>query len=198
MKKKKLTLGISAIIVTILVALDQVTKYLAVVFLRNNKPVSIIPDVFEFQYLENRSAAFGMDPVSLLHKLFSIQAFHDDPELFLRVKMGFFIVFTISMVMVFIYIYTRIPDKKRFYSMDLILILFISGAIGNFIDRVTLQYVVDFFYFKLIDFPIFNVADIYVTVAAFLMVFLMLFYYKEEDLEEIFPSKKKPKIKEQA
>ena len=75
--------------------------------------------------------------------------------------------------------------------MDIILLLFISGAIGNFIDRVRLQYVIDFFYFKLIDFPIFNVADIYVTVAAFCLIVLFLFYYKEADLEEVFPSKKK-------
>ena len=46
----------------------------------------------------------------------------------------------------------------------------------------------DFFYFKLIDFPVFNVADIYVTVGAFLLAFLLLFYYKEEDLDRIFHS----------
>ena len=66
--------------------------------------------------------------------------------------------------------------------------MFFSGAIGNFIDRVRQGYVVDFFYFSLINFPIFNVADIYVTAAAFLLIFLCLFYYKEEDFEQIFPS----------
>ena len=58
------------------------------------------------------------------------------------------------------------------------------------IDRLTQKYVVEFLYFKLIDFPIFNVADIYVTVAAFAMIFFGLFYYKEEDFNQIFPSKK--------
>ncbi len=48
-----------------------------------------------------------------------------------------------------------------------------------------LNYVVDFLYFKLIDFPIFNVADIYVTVSTFLLAVLVCFYYKEEDLERI-------------
>ena len=56
----------------------------------------------------------------------------------------------------------------------------------NFIDRVFRNYVVDFFYFKLIDFPVFNVADIYVPVAAFAMIILGLFYYKEEDYNKIF------------
>ena len=51
----------------------------------------------------------------------------------------------------------------------------------------------DFLYFELIYFPIFNVADIYVTVAAFAMVLLGLFYYKDEDYDLIFPSKKDKK-----
>ena len=54
-------------------------------------------------------------------------------------------------------------------------------AVGNFIDRLTRGYVVDFFYFSLIDFPIFNVADIYVTVTFIVLVLLIFFYYKDED-----------------
>ena len=61
-----------------------------------------------------------------------------------------------------------------------------AGAIGNMIDRVRLGYVIDFFYFELIDFPIFNVADIYVTVAAFALVLLILFYYKEDEIDSFF------------
>ena len=75
--------------------------------------------------------------------------------------------------------------------LDMILIFFTAGAIGNFIDRIVQQYVIDFFYFKLINFPIFNVADIYVTCAAFVMLFLGIFYYKDEDFEIIFPSHKR-------
>jgi signal peptidase II len=70
--------------------------------------------------------------------------------------------------------------------MDVILIAFLAGAIGNCIDRVARGYVVDFFYFCLIDFPIFNVADIYVTLSAFFMLVLGLFYYKEDDFELVF------------
>ena len=57
-------------------------------------------------------------------------------------------------------------------------------------SRIVNNYVVDFFYFSLINFPIFNVADIYVTVAAFMFIILGLFYYKEEDFSLIFPDKK--------
>ena len=53
------------------------------------------------------------------------------------------------------------------------------------IDRLNLGYVVDFFYFRLIDFPVFNVADCYVTVTVFLFAILFLFYYKEDELSFI-------------
>ena len=87
----------------------------------------------------------------------------------------------------------NIPKERRFRYIDWILIAFIAGAIGNLIDRAVHHYVIDFFYFKLIDFPIFNVADIYVTVSAFFIIVLGLFYYKEADFERIFPSKEKKK-----
>lgn len=60
-----------------------------------------------------------------------------------------------------------------------------AGALGNFIDRTLQGYVIDFFYFKWINFPIFNVADIYVTTAVILLLVLVLFYYKEEELDFI-------------
>ena len=93
--------------------------------------------------------------------------------------------------MIIIYLYLmRIPSEKHFGLLNVIAILFFGGAIGNFIDRVMQGYVVDFFYFRLIDFPVFNVADIYVTVAAILLILCLLFY-KEEDFERILPAKKK-------
>ena len=65
-----------------------------------------------------------------------------------------------------------------------------SGAVGNMIDRISQSYVVDFLYFKLINFPIFNVADCYVTCAAFGLVLLIMFYYNDEDMS-VFNMKKK-------
>ena len=59
------------------------------------------------------------------------------------------------------------------------------------IDRVFRKYVVDFIYFSLINFPVFNVADIYVTVAAFMLVVLILFFYQEEDLNRVFSKKER-------
>ena len=58
------------------------------------------------------------------------------------------------------------------------------------LDRMRLFYVVDFFYFKLIDFPIFNVADIYVSVGTAVLIILILFYYKEEELNLLLKGRK--------
>ena len=69
-----------------------------------------------------------------------------------------------------------------------------AGAIGNMIDRTLLNYVVDFLYFSLIDFPIFNVADIYLTCATIALGILIIFYYKEDELDlilHVFVRKKK-------
>ncbi len=191
--KSKKQIIFSLILISILVALDQFTKQLAVWFLKGQEAIPIIKGVFELQYLENTSAAFGSDPVSLLHKLFPFQIFNENPALFLQVRMGFFVVLTIVMMFLFGLFYLRIPNEKRFVFLDYILIFFSAGALGNFIDRVSQQYVVDFLYFKLIDFPIFNVADIYVTCAAIIVVVLGIFYYKDEDFDRIFPPKSQNK-----
>ena len=65
--------------------------------------------------------------------------------------------------------------------MRLCLYFIAAGAVGNLIDRAVFSYVRDFIYFSLIDFPVFNVADIYITCAAFPMVLLTMFYYREEN-----------------
>jgi signal peptidase II len=165
---KKAVIGM--ILSVVLIVIDQITKLMAIHGLMNQQPFVILDGIFELHYLENRGAAFGI----------------------LQGKKAFFIIFTILVLAFIAYIYLkRIPDEKKFRLLDGICILFFAGALGNFIDRVFRNYVVDFFYFKLIDFPIFNVADIYVTVAAFAMIILGLFYYKEDDYNKIFPAKKK-------
>ena len=81
------------------------------------------------------------------------------------------------------WIYRRIPQTKKYIPLRISYALIMAGAFGNLIDRVFRGYVVDFFYFKWIDFPVFNVADIYVTVTMILLLILILFFYKEEDLD---------------
>ncbi len=162
--------GIIGVLVSVvLVILDQVTKALAVAHLKGQEAFVIWENVFELRYLENRGAAFGI----------------------LQGQKVFLAIFTAIAMLAIVWFYVKkIPADKKYRFMDVICILVLAGGIGNFIDRMRLDYVVDFFYFVLIDFPIFNVADIYVTVGAFAMIILGLFYYKDEDYELIFPSKK--------
>ena len=191
--KDKKTLIFSSVFVLVLIVLDQLTKYIAVKTLKDQPAIPIIKDVFELKYLENTSAAFGMDPVSLLHNIFKFDFFTNNPELYLTVRMGFFYIFTFAMILAFIWVFVKVPQNKRMIPVDYILMFMMAGAIGNLIDRASQQYVVDFLYFKLIDFPIFNVADIYVTCSAIAILVLGIFYYKDEDFELIFPSKKENK-----
>ena len=145
----------------VLAAFDLFTKSVAVSTLGGGKRISLIPGVLEFYYIQNRGAAFGI--------------FQD----------GTFILGMISAIALcaLIFVYLRIPDGKKYLPLRLVLIFIAAGAAGNLYDRITLQYVRDFIYFSLIDFPVFNVADIYVTCSVFILAFLILFYYKEDDLQ---------------
>lgn len=196
MKTKK-TIGISGLIVLFLVALDQLVKYLSYANLRGKEPFVIMNDVFELHYLENESAAFGIDPVSILHRIFHFKYFDENPAAFLNAKMIFFVIITLAILIWLIVFYCkRIPSDKRFRYLDWTIIAFVAGAIGNLIDRVVHNYVIDMFYVKAIEFPIFNVADIYVTVAAIALILLGCFYYKSDDFDLLFPSKKKDNSEE--
>ncbi len=145
----------------ILIAFDQFTKHLAVVNLKGQEAIKLIPGVFHLQYLENDGAVFG---------IFGGQA------------MALAIVVVI-ITAALIYVYFVIPTQIRYNPIRILIIFIIAGAIGNLIDRVRLNYVIDFLYFSLINFPIFNVADSYVTVATGIFMILSIFYYKNEDFE---------------
>lgn len=168
-QRKRTTYYLAALIIALTgIFLDQITKYLAVVHLKEKEAYVLWDQVFQLEYLENRGAAFGM--------LQNQQIFF------------FFSVILISAVVVWFYF--RVPMEKKFLPLRLCAVFIMAGAYGNFIDRLRLGYVIDFFYFKLIDFPVFNVADIYVTISTIVFCLLLFFYYKEEDLERIIRSRK--------
>lgn len=170
MAKSKKTSCILCIIVTaFLLFLDQFTKYLAATHLKNGNSIVLIKDVFQLHYLENRGAAFGM--------------FQGGKVIFIMI--------TLILVVAMAYVYWHCPMEKRYVWIRVIITFLMAGAFGNLIDRIRLDYVIDFFYFELINFPIFNVADIYVSCCMIALVILFIFYYKEEDLEVLLPSKKK-------
>lgn len=149
----------------LLILLDQLTKIWALGALKDKNPIEILPGIFELRYIENRGAAFGI----------------------LQNQLWFFVLISIIVLGGILYLYGRTPEEPRYLWIRLCMHFIGAGAIGNMIDRVIRRYVVDFFYFKLIDFPVFNVADIYVTCSAIFLVILVMFYYKDEELDRILP-----------
>ena len=158
MKKIKIYI-IDFILLTILIVLDQFTKYLAVIYLKDKPAFNIINNVLELNYLENRGAAFGM----------------------LQNQKIFFIFVAIIFIGIICYILVKAPSDKKYTKLHILLVAICAGAIGNMIDRFRLDYVVDFIYFSIINFPIFNFADICVTVSTFFLIILILFVYKDQD-----------------
>ena len=80
-----------------------------------------------------------------------------------------------------------LQGRQMLFLVPLILAggILTGGAAGNFIDRAFRGYVVDFIYVSLIDFPIFNLADIYVVCGGIALVILVLFHYRDEDFDFI-------------
>lgn len=151
---------VDVILIVIMTAADRITKGMAVASLKGHDAVKLIPDVLELQYLENRGAAFGM----------------------LQNQKYFFIVVGIIFLGVIFAALIRLPVIKKYRLLRFCLCMISAGAIGNLYDRVTLDYVIDFIYFVYINFPIFNVADCYVTISTAILLILFIFVFREDDL----------------
>lgn len=151
------------IIIGLLTAFDQLTKFIITsrFSLYETKPV--IPDIFSITYIRNTGVAWGL----------------------FKGKRILFLILTFIALLFAFRIYYNVYNKRKYIPIRICLILLISGALGNMLDRIRLGYVVDFFSFELIDFPVFNVADIMVVVSFFLLFFLLIFKYSNEEFDEI-------------
>jgi len=146
----------------ILTAIDQITKRIAVARLMPIGSYEVWPGVLSFTYLENRGAAFGL----------------------FQGARWFFIVVTAVTLVGIVYYYIKLPQKKSYNFVRAGLVILAAGAVGNGIDRLLHGFVVDFLHLRFIDFPVFNVADIYVTISAIMLAVLALFFVKEDDLKQ--------------
>lgn len=153
---------------SLLVGVDQLTKWLAVEHLQEGKPLPVIDGVFELLLHKNPAAAFGL--------------FEGQRWLFMGVTI------IVLIIMIAILMSGR---YRQFKLVNISGILIIAGGIGNMIDRVRLGYVIDFLYVKLIDFPIFNFADCCVVIGAILLLIFFFFIYSEDkkEAEKIMPQK---------
>lgn len=137
------------LIIVLLIALDQISKLLVLNKLADGTVVDIIPGFFRLLYVENRGAAFGI----------------------LQEGRPLFIVITLAVIAFLLYgIYFKRDDVKGMLRVALVLIL--AGAVGNFIDRLRLHFVVDFLSFRFFghDFAVFNLADSMIVVGTILLM----------------------------
>ncbi len=150
-------------IVSFLIVLDQVTKWAAQLFLRGSEAIELIPSFLYLNYHINPGAAWGM----------------------LEGQFYLFVLITFAALGLFLYLAKDNGFKdKPFYSLAIVLL--IAGTIGNFIDRVRFRYVIDFIdvYIFSYDFPIFNVADMALTIGVFLFAIDLLFFEKRRMTHE--------------
>lgn len=156
MKQGK-TVVASLLIVFVTLGLDQWTKWAIVKSIKLNETVEMINHFFYLTYVQNTGAGFSM---------------------FAQAGMGFFATLTLIALVAMVYMFFKTDDSR--YQICLSLVF--SGAIGNFIDRMSLGYVRDFFSFYIFGypFPVFNVADICITVGIALILISMFIDDKKE------------------
>lgn len=155
MKKNTLLKGslvTSIVLILLMVGLDQWTKYAVMTTMEPGDTHILIDGLFNLTYVRNTGASFSM---------------------FEGFGIGFFAVITIAALAAIIYYYFHTHDMR----IQLCLALIFAGAVGNFIDRIWLGYVRDFFSVFIFGwpFPVFNVADICISVGFVLLVITYLY-----------------------
>lgn len=151
----------------LILALDQATKLMVVGRMAEFESIPVLGDFFRLTFIHNRGAAFGIDVGSpLLHLLFSVVALGALGWMF----------------------YTS-PPEARLLRCSLSMVL--GGALGNIVDRVRIEKVIDFLDFGLGDlrWPVFNVADTFVTIGIFLLV---LTYSRQPEAQAPAPAPPPP------
>lgn len=158
----------------LLICVDQYSKYLVVQKLEMYEYHPILGNIFGLFYLENKGMAWGM----------------------FQNRQVIFLILTVIILVVLAYCYVKLSKDTKFFPISVCIQFLAAGAIGNMIDRifhgdVLFQgSVVDFLYIKIIDFPVFNIADMFVTGSVAVLVLLLLFRYKENDFTGVFYQKK--------
>lgn len=142
-----------------IIAVDQISKYFVLTRLRPVSSVPVIDRVLHFTYAENTGAAFSM--LSGHNALLIV----------------------LPLVICAILAYLLFAKKIRHPLGKTALVFLLGGAVGNLIDRVVHGFVVDFIDVRIINFAIFNVADIFVTVGAGMLICYLLFFYEKADKE---------------
>lgn len=166
LKRAGKTLG-CLIVAAILVGVDQWVKAWVLTALKGGRSILVIPHILQFTYVENYGAAFNL----------------------LNNQRWLLVVFGIVLSIVMIYVLFRSFDEKNkgniVLSLERVcLVMILSGAVGNIIDRVWRIYVVDFLQVLFIDFPVFNIADCLIVVGCILMLILVFLEDKKTAVKD--------------
>lgn len=146
----------------IIIILDQISKYLALKYLTQVSTIPLLTDIFHLTFRKNTGAAFSI----------------------LRDNVNLLIGMTGVVIILMGYVFYRLVKDKNHWMMLLSISFMFGGAIGNFIDRVRLSYVVDYFDFRLINFAVFNVADSFIVVGAIVMGIYVIFIDRKIENEK--------------
>lgn len=134
---------IGIVIAVVIILIDQLTKVLMI-----NKQLTIIPNLLEFTYTENTGVAFGIANSKI------------------------FLIILVSILILGI-IVKFIKETQTDKNILLSLYFIIAGGISNLIDRIFRGYVIDFIDINILNFPNFNIADICITLGAFVLIFII-------------------------
>jgi len=148
------------ILAAALVGVDLFTKHLAIAHLMKKDAFVIIPNWLELHYAENSAGAMGIDFPGVI---------------------GVLSIFTIAVMAVIAWYIFKHRNENKWLLMFLTVIF--AGGMGNLVERVFKEFVVDFIYVKIINFPIFNFADICVSLGCIALSVYLLFFYKEKEKE---------------
>lgn len=151
---------IALIIGVALAAIDQIIKYFIVSELKPVGTVNVLGDVFKLTYVENRGVAFGM---------------------FSGMQWVFILLTSALLAAIIFYMFKKRPKSKFFY---ITVALIIGGGIGNLIDRVFLNYVVDYLSLSFFP-PVCNFADYCITVGVGMLAVYLLFFADKEKKKEL-------------
>lgn len=164
------------LIATLVMLIDQITKYLVAVKLSNGDEIDIVQGFFKFSYTENPGIAFGM--------------LNNGNVKWLLVAIS------VAAIMVVIYYMRRTPPSNTLLLWSLALLA--AGICGNLIDRVRLGRVIDFIllYYKDYQWPVFNIADTAITIGAALMA-IELFMAPQAERPTVVDPVEAPNIESQ-
>ena len=141
------------LLIPAIVILDQFSKYLAVKYLEPIGSYPLINNVFHLTFVKNDGAAFS---------IFSS-------------KQLFLIVMTVIVICLILGLLYKSVQEGSSAGLCWALTLIAGGAIGNLVDRMRLNYVVDYFEFRFVNFAIFNVADVFIVMGTALLCYLIIF-----------------------